>query len=146
MARLDEIYRRPTDRFVASFVGDVNVLRAQLEEVYSEAARIAIGAAKLTVSAGTLRGCAPGSPVELFIRPEQLRPAEDGEATACEGVVSAHSYQGGHVDLHIASEAAISGRILIRQPSEAIARWPVGTRIACACAGTEAVAFPASQG
>jgi ABC-type Fe3+/spermidine/putrescine transport system ATPase subunit len=141
-----EIYRRPTDRFVASFVGDVNVLRARLEEIYGEAARIAIGAAKLTVSAGTLRGCAPGSPVELFIRPERLRPAEDGDATACEGVVSAHSYQGGHVDLHIASEAAISGRILIRRPSEAIARWPVGTRIACACAGTEAVAFPASQG
>src|SRR5215216_2795507 len=80
-----EIYRRPTDRFVASFVGDVNVLRARLEEVYGEAARIAIGAAKLTVSAGTLRGCAPGSPVELFIRPERLRPAEDGEATACDG-------------------------------------------------------------
>ena len=65
----DEIYRRPADRFVASFVGDVNVLRAQLEEVYSEAARIAIGAAKLTVSAGTLRGCAPGSPVELCYAP-----------------------------------------------------------------------------
>src|SRR5438876_495557 len=27
----DEIYRRPADRFVASFVGDVNVLRARLE-------------------------------------------------------------------------------------------------------------------
>jgi hypothetical protein len=49
------------------------------------------------------------------------------------------------VDLHLASEAAVSGRILMRWPgTEAIARWPVGTRIAVACAGTEAVAFPAS--
>ena len=73
-----EIYRRPTERFVASFVGDVNVLRARLEEVDGEAAQIAIGAAKLAVPAGTLRGCAPGAPVELFIRPEQLRLAETG--------------------------------------------------------------------
>jgi len=29
----DEIYRRPVDRFVASFVGDVNVLRARLERI-----------------------------------------------------------------------------------------------------------------
>ena len=65
----EEIYRRPSDRFVASFIGDSNVMRGHLEEVYSEAARIAIGAAKLTVSAGTLRGCAPGSPSRALYPP-----------------------------------------------------------------------------
>ena len=37
----DEIYRRPVDRFVASFVGDVNVLRARLERIDGAIATVA---------------------------------------------------------------------------------------------------------
>jgi len=40
----DEIYRRPVDRFVASFVGDVNVLRARLERIDGAIATVGRGA------------------------------------------------------------------------------------------------------
>jgi ABC-type Fe3+/spermidine/putrescine transport system ATPase subunit len=141
-----DIYRRPTDRFVASFVGDVNVLGAQLKRVDGATATLGIGGMTIAVPAETLRGCPAGAAVELFIRPEQLRIAGPGEAAACEGIVAAHAYQGGHVDLHIETAAAASGRILIRQAgADTIARWPVGMRVALSCDGTDAVAFPATQ-
>jgi putative spermidine/putrescine transport system ATP-binding protein/spermidine/putrescine transport system ATP-binding protein len=140
----DEIYRRPADRFVAGFVGDVNVLRATLERFEGDAALVSVGAMMLTVPAQSLRGLTPGAPVELFLRPEQLRVGEEEDRAICSGVVAAQAYQGTHVDLHIATDAALSGRVLVRQAqSDASARWPVGTAVAIACNNAAAVAFPA---
>jgi ABC-type Fe3+/spermidine/putrescine transport system ATPase subunit len=141
-----EIYRRPRDRFVASFVGDVAVLRGRLERIDGASAAVAVGKATIAVAAETLRGCAPGAAVDVFLRPEQLRIARAGEAPACDGVVVAHAFQGAHVDLHIETAAAVSGRILIRQADlDAPSRAPVGARIAVACSAGEAVAFPAER-
>jgi putative spermidine/putrescine transport system ATP-binding protein/spermidine/putrescine transport system ATP-binding protein len=141
----DEIYRRPADRFVAGFVGDVNVLRAILERFEGDAALVSVGAMMLTVPAQSLRGLTPGAPVELFLRPEQLRVGGEEDRAICSGVVAAQAYQGTHVDLHIATDAALSGRVLVRQAqSDASARWPVGRAVAIACNNAAAVAFPAS--
>jgi spermidine/putrescine ABC transporter ATP-binding subunit len=143
----DEVYRRPADRFVASFVGDVNVLHARLERVEGARAVVALGAARIGVPAATLVALAAGAPVDLFVRPEQLRPAEAGEPIATQGIVAAHVYQGGHVDLYVDVPEAASGRLLMRLPgNDAIARWPVGTRLAVAISGTDAVAFPRAGG
>src|SRR5262249_8901453 len=43
----DDIYRRPADRFVASFVGDVNVFSARLESIDGAKATVALGATRL---------------------------------------------------------------------------------------------------
>src|SRR5215472_3491610 len=64
-----EVYRRPVDRFVASFVGDVNVLHARLECIDGASATVVFGSARASVPAGTLQGVAPGAPVDLFVRP-----------------------------------------------------------------------------
>ena len=141
----DDIYRRPVDRFVASFVGDVNVLRARLERSDGDIAVVALGAAQVPVPARTLRGAMPGAGVDLFVRPEDLRVAEPGEAAALNGTVAAQIYQGGHVDLYVEVPEAASGRVLLRLPGhQAMSRWPVGTPIALAVG--EAVAFgPAAE-
>jgi spermidine/putrescine ABC transporter ATP-binding subunit len=139
----NEIYRRPADRFVAGFVGDVNTFRASLAGVESQCAFVALGEATLSVPAEPLRGLSAGAPVDLFLRPEQLRLARRGGTSLCEGVIAAHSYQGGHVDIHVATDAAVSGRILIRQAqSETIAQWAVGAAVAITCVTQDAVAFP----
>jgi len=141
----DEIYRRPNDRFVASFVGDVNVLRARLERIDGATATIALGSARVSVPAGKLAGLAPGTMVDLFARPEDLRTAEEA-AAALAGTVAARVYQGGHVDLYIEAPEAASGRVLLRLPGHAaMARWPVGARIGLAIPTSEAVAFPNSE-
>jgi len=138
----DEIYRRPVDRFVASFVGDVNVLRARLERIDGAIATVALGAARVKVPSRTLQGAATGSIVDLFVRPEELRPAEHGMAVAADGIVAAQSYQGGHVDLYVDAPEAQSGRVLLRVPRhEGMSLWRAGARISIALAADEAIAF-----
>ena len=140
----DDVYRRPADRFVASFVGDVNVLRARLERRDGTATIVAVGTAHVKVPSGPLDGAAPGATVDLFVRPEDLRVADDRSPAVAHGVVAAQVYQGGHVDLHVDSPEVASARVLLRIPGQAaITRWPIGTRIGIAVATEEAVAFRA---
>src|ERR1700674_2290385 len=137
-----DIYRRPCDRFVASFVGDVNVLRARLERHDGDVAIVRLGAARIAVPRGSLGGAAAGAAVDLFVRPEQLHFADGGEPVATEGIVATQIYQGGHVDIHVDVADATSGRVLIRLPGRAaVGRWPAGTRIAIAVDDADAVAF-----
>ncbi len=138
----DEIYRRPRDRFVASFVGDTNILRARLDQVGSPAT-VSIGAVRLDVPANPLADLAPGSAVDLFLRPEQLRVAEAGAPVAATGTVAAQIYQGGHVDLYVDAATTPPRRVLVRLPGfEAMARWPVDSKVDLTIANADAVAFP----
>jgi putative spermidine/putrescine transport system ATP-binding protein/spermidine/putrescine transport system ATP-binding protein len=138
----DEIYRAPIDRFVAAFVGDVNVLQARLEHIDGANAVVALGPVRVSVPARTLQGAAPGATIDLFVRPERLRVAEPAGAVAVHGIVAAQVYQGGHVDLHVDVPEAQSGRVLLRLPGhEGMSRWPPGTRIGIALSTDEAVAF-----
>jgi putative spermidine/putrescine transport system ATP-binding protein len=138
----DDVYRRPADRFVASFVGDVNVLRARLERREGTSAIVALSAARVKVPGVPLDAATPGATVDLFVRPEDLRIADDGASAVAYGVVAAQVYQGGHVDLHVDAPELASARVLLRVPGHAaMRRWPIGTRVALALATEDAVAF-----
>ena len=140
-----QVYRRPADRFVASFIGEVSVFRGRLERLDSAAALVAVGAARVSVPAQPLGDLSTGAAVEMFIRPENLRPAQPGDAVIVEGTVAAQVYQGGHVDFHVDAAPVASSRILMRLIGpDATGRWPVGSRIAVATSGADAVAFPAA--
>jgi spermidine/putrescine ABC transporter ATP-binding subunit len=144
----NEIYRRPADRFVASFVGDVNVLRARVERIDAESAAISLGQARLSVPRAPLGGITTGAMVDLFLRPEELRVAEGGVPVAAHGVVATQVYQGGHVDLYVDAPEAAAGRVLLRLSGrDAVSGWPPGTRVGIAVAVDEAVAFrPGTEG
>jgi putative spermidine/putrescine transport system ATP-binding protein/spermidine/putrescine transport system ATP-binding protein len=140
--RPDEVYRHPVDRFVASFIGDANVLRARLERIDGAVATVALGAVRVTVPTRTLHDSAVGASVDLFVRPEELRVAEHDAAIAAHGIVAAQIYQGGHVDLYVEVPEAVSGRVLLRVPShDAGSLRPPGTRIGIALAADAAIAF-----
>src|SRR6516225_4720644 len=69
----EEIYTNPRERFVASFVGDVNVLRGKLMGIDDTRAVVEVGAARITVPSESVRGLKASMPVDLFVRPEQLQ-------------------------------------------------------------------------
>jgi len=141
----DEIYRRPADRFVASFVGDVNVFSARLESIDGANAAVALGAKRFAVLAAPLAGVAPGGKVDLFVRPEDLHVATDGATAALTGTVATQVYQGGHVDLYVDVPEAASGRVLLRLSGrEASSSRPIGSRVGITISTNEAMAFPAS--
>jgi len=138
----DDVYRRPADRFVASFVGDVNVLRARLERHGGATATVALGTAHVTVPSRPLDGATPGSPVDVFVRPEDLRIAEDGAVAVGYGMVAGQVYQGGHVDLHVDAPELAASRVLLRIPGHtAMTQWPIGTRVGLVLATEELMAF-----
>jgi spermidine/putrescine ABC transporter ATP-binding subunit len=139
----EQVYRRPSDRFVASFIGEVTVFRGRLERIDGASAMIAAGAARAWVPAQPLADLAAGAAVDLFVRPEHLRPAQPGDAVLAEGTVAAHVYQGGHVDFYVDAAQIVASRILMRVTGQDL-RWPVGTRVALTTSGTDAVAFPAA--
>ena len=138
----EEIYRRPCDRFVASFVGDANVLRGRLDGLDGAHAVVAVGAARVRVPAGPLRGIAASAPVDLFVRPEQLQMVDADEPCAIGGTVAAQVYQGGHVDLYIDCAESVRDRLLVRSAGhDAMTRWPIGARVGISIGDDDAVAF-----
>ena len=66
VGRSEEIYEAPTSRFVADFIGDINLLDATV--VDPDTARFSSGA-EVGVPCGALE---PGSEVTLALRPERL--------------------------------------------------------------------------
>jgi ABC-type Fe3+/spermidine/putrescine transport system ATPase subunit len=140
-----EIYRQPCDRFVASFIGDANVLRGRLDGIEGALAVIAVGAARVEVPYGPLAGAAVSAPVDLFVRPEHLAMSETTAACAASGTIAAHVYQGGYVDTyieHIERGDKSGERLLVRSGGhEAMTRWPTGSQVGLSITSGEGVAF-----
>jgi putative spermidine/putrescine transport system ATP-binding protein len=142
----NEIYCRPIDRFVASFVGDVNVLHGRLEHLDTATAAVTVGAVQVLVPSRTLQDAAAGAPVDLFVRPEDLRVAEEATAVAVRGVVAAQVYQGGHVDLYVDVPEGATGRVLLRIAGyEGMSIGPAGTPIGITLATKQGIAFGSSD-
>ena len=95
-----QLYEAPTSRWVAEFVGDINILEGQIES--RDAQRVSVA----TQNAGTISAAEPRqeltkTAVCVAIRPEKVRlsrraPAsDDGSINRLEGVVTDVGYLGG---------------------------------------------------
>ncbi len=96
-----DIYNRPTHRFVADFVGDINILDAQMTQVRDGrgVVRLSSGAAVTArLPSDTL---APGA-VSIAIRPEHVRlcGADDGNRSFA-GAISNIVYFGSGTHIHV---------------------------------------------
>jgi len=143
VGRPDDIYTNPCERFVASFVGDANVLRGRLVSMNRTQATVALGAVQILVQSEPLLGIAISAPVDVFIRPEQLRFTEANEPCASKGTIVSQVYQGGHVDLYVECKDSPRSRLLVRlsEPRASIC-WAIGAQVGIALNTNEAIAFP----
>jgi spermidine/putrescine ABC transporter ATP-binding subunit len=140
----EEIYRRPCERFVATFVGDANVLRGRLDRIDGTRAIVALGTAQITVPSGPLLGVVASGAVDVLVRPEQLQLTELNASSTSNGTIVARVYQGGHVDLHVECADSVRGRLLVRLSGpEAAKSWPIGTRVGISVSPHEGIAFAA---
>src|SRR5262245_1925127 len=138
----EAIYRLPVDRFVASFIGDVNVLRARLEAVDAWGT-LSVGAAQLKVPIQQLASARVGDAVDAFVRPQQLAFANDGDPLALTGTIAAQVYQGDHIDLYLDVSSAAEGRVLVRIPAlHQPTSFALGTAIGLTFSSKDAIAFP----
>jgi spermidine/putrescine ABC transporter ATP-binding subunit len=139
----DDIYRRPADRFVASFVGDVNVLAGRLVERRGDTASILVGDVHVEVPAATLAPLSIGGRLDVFIRPEHLTVAPRGALGSLPGTIAAQVFHGDHVDLHIELPGLARERVLLRAPGiAALSTCPIGAEIGLVVSSGDVVAFP----
>jgi iron(III) transport system ATP-binding protein len=95
-----ELYQEPANLFVADFVGDANLVTADLVAREGEEARVRVGDVEVRRAA---RGAAVG-PVKLSIRPESLRLAtEPPGRPAIKGSVAKAAYLGDHMEYTVAT-------------------------------------------
>ena len=140
-----EIYRSPSDRFVASFVGDTNCLRGKLVGATALEAVIALGDVQIRVSGHHLATASSSASIDLFVRPERLSIGDPGGPGTLSGQIAGLTYHGGHVDVRIASDSCGDGLLLARAAGDqAMMHWPPGTRVGISIDAEGCVAFPAA--
>ena len=134
-----ELYRRPANHFVASFIGEVNRLEC---EVSREGDGVLLRAGEVALRLPPAHAQAAAGKGVLYVRPEALVVREAGhpEANLGRATVEAHVYQGTHVD--VLAKAANGWLLRVRHPGyEALERWPAGTVVGVQARLDEACLF-----
>lgn len=94
-----DIYARPADRFVANFIGESNILTAELMAADGQSATIRLP------SGGTVPIAAPQfahpGPVTIAIRPEHVKLTDAPDAALLSGTVSNAVYFGTDTHYHL---------------------------------------------
>jgi putrescine transport system ATP-binding protein len=123
-----EIYERPATRFVADFVGDVNLVEATLGAASGEGARFDTADGSLLAQTAPA-GLALGGRATLAIRPEHVRLHDEGGAffpEAFKAEVIDAAYRGGRTLVRLKTG---SGAAWEAETWGAAGRWPLGKRV-----------------
>ncbi|AVO38916.1 ABC transporter ATP-binding protein [Pukyongiella litopenaei] len=97
----NEIYDHPAHRFVADFIGDINIMSGEVKALGEDAAEIELAPGcrvSVALSGGTM---APGDRVDLAIRPENVALAPVGGAATLGGTVANVVYFGAGTSVHV---------------------------------------------
>lgn len=84
VGRSEEIYHKPANFFVATFIGRSNVLRGRVMEAKGEAAAVDVG---FPIAAQTPHKLTPGEEVDVVVRPEDIFIGGGGVKCVVEDVV-----------------------------------------------------------
>ncbi|GGE01934.1 polyamine-transporting ATPase [Aureimonas endophytica] len=111
-----EIYERPSNPFVARFIGDNNAIRGQVVDLDAGTCTVSVGQGRELVRASAVPGLSKGAATTLSIRPERLTisptPATDASA---EATVREVIYLGDHIRVRVA--ALGSDSVEVKLPS-----------------------------
>jgi spermidine/putrescine transport system ATP-binding protein len=107
-----EIYDRPAKRFVADFIGDINILKGTIDAREGSRARVKLNAGHQGEASLPANPDSLGSEVSIAIRPEQLSFVNDAAAAHLSGTVSHISYFGSGFDYEV--EIATGESVMLR--------------------------------
>jgi putative spermidine/putrescine transport system ATP-binding protein len=139
LSRPAELYRKPANQFVASFIGEVNRLRCMRRDE-GEHALLEAGSVRLQLP--KTRAAGGVGETHLYLRPEALDACDpnDSSANLGTGLVDTHIYQGTHTDMIVRCENGWTLR-LRHLGHEALERWPQGSRVGVTANLAEACVF-----
>ena len=104
-----DLYEQPEDIFVADFIGDANVVKAEIVRIDGEKAIVRVGVIETPLPH---RGLALGE-VNLAIRPESVQLSNGETGSAIAGEVLKAIYLGGHFEYTVATSV---GELFVIDP------------------------------
>ena len=104
-----ELYEEPADLFVADFIGDANVVTAEIRSIDGEWANVRVGHAETRLPS---RGMKPGS-TQVAIRPESLQISDKDAPGSIEAEVVKATYLGSHMEYTLDTEV---GELFVVEP------------------------------
>jgi putrescine transport system ATP-binding protein len=118
-----EIYEYPQSRFVADFIGSVNLFDGRLKEDFPDHALVESAEAGADLVVGHAAGYSPGAALGVAVRPEKLRLAKAGEGldmpNRLTGRVRDVAYLGDACVYHVTLD---SGKV-IKATAPNVGRW-----------------------
>ena len=127
----EDLYERPANRFVADFIGRINLLDAKVVRANGEEILLNIaGLGHLQ-----LEGEPPSTPVSLAIRPEHVRlsaPEETEVESNClqvDGRIARQAFMGDSSQITIETENGLTLAATQRREDTQSARWQVGDSV-----------------
>ena len=92
-----EVYERPANLFTARFVGETNFFPGQITDVGEERIRVDVMGLDRTLRLPRF-GVAEGQPVNVLLRPEDIRVLEPEDSQGLPGKVIERNYKGSTLD------------------------------------------------
>ncbi|WP_231731436.1 ABC transporter ATP-binding protein [Lampropedia cohaerens] len=136
IATPDALYRSPQDPFVASFLGDVNILPAQYHGEQGGMIQLRLGSGLISVNRTRLVGQQhDGGRLDVYIRPEQIQLEPLHAQSVLSGTVVNHVFQGDHINTYVDVDIPVEGRqrVMVRSPGlQAMQQWPVSAVVGLA--------------
>jgi iron(III) transport system ATP-binding protein len=136
MGAPQQIYREPATAFVADFVGKVNVLAGVTEGD----GRVRLGGLVVQGAAGS-EGLPPGTPIKLYLRPEDVivNGAASARGNVCAGSVQKIEFLGAFCLVTVTLADAPAQPLLVNLPRQSLDRMslavgaPLSVGLPCEC-------------
>lgn len=126
-----ELYQNPQDPFVASFLGDVNILPAYYHSRNATHIQLRLGSGLLSLPKARLVGAShEGARLDVYVRPDHIRLENLHAQSVLSGTVIHHVFQGDHIDIFLDVDIPTMANQVVTVRSSgrgAMQRWPVGT-------------------
>jgi spermidine/putrescine transport system ATP-binding protein len=125
-----EIYQRPKSCFVADFIGDTNIVCAEMIGRANDASMIRFAGADGVFSAGGFMPNHATGSVQVAVHPESLSIVDAGDpAAALIGAVEQNTYQGATTRVQVRLD---QGELVTTDVASALA---IGSRVGLTCGG-----------
>lgn len=99
-----EIYERPSCRFVADFIGETNLLSAEVINANGVSAKVRLTGSDKEVAARLAQGAPREGSVTLAVRPEHASLTEDKGSALLQGKLNNIVYRGSDTAFHLSLE------------------------------------------
>ncbi|MBD9663858.1 putative spermidine/putrescine transport system ATP-binding protein [Variovorax paradoxus] len=131
-----DLYRSPQDPFVASFLGDVNILPAHYHGKTAHEIHLRLGSGHLSLPQARLVDAShEGERLDVYVRPEHILLESLHAGSVLSGTVIHHVFQGDHINTYVDVDVPRTARQVVTVRSAglgAMQHWPVGSVVGLA--------------